>query len=58
MENQGKHCHNQRKKYLFVLSVYGTVGKEAQVILTTLSQLMAAKIDELILHDKGWIKKA
>ena len=31
------------------------VGKETQVILSTLNQLMAAKIVELILHVKGWV---
>ena len=31
------------------------MGKEAQVILATLSQLMDAKIEEPISHVKGWV---
>ena len=31
------------------------MGKEAQVVIATLSQFMAAKIDEPILHIKGWV---
>ena len=40
---------------LFIISVDGMLGKEAQVILSTLNQLMAAKMVELILHVKGWV---
>ena len=39
----------------FVLSVYGELGKKAQVVLATLSQLMAAKMEEPILHVNGWV---
>ena len=31
------------------------IGKEALVVLVKLSQLMAAKIEEPILHMRGWI---
>ena len=34
--------------FLFVLSFDGIMGKEAQVVIATLSQLMAAKKEELI----------
>ena len=34
------------KKSIFVLSVDGVMGKEAQVVLATLSQLMASKMEE------------
>ena len=40
---------------LFVLSVGGILGKEALVVLANLSQLMAAKMDEPILHVCVWI---
>ena len=30
------------------------LGKEVQVLLATLSQLVAAKTEEPILHVKGW----
>ena len=30
-------------------------GKEAQVVLSTLSRLMSAKMDETISHVKGWV---
>ena len=35
--------------------VDGIIGKEAQVVIATLSQLMAAKMDEPTLHVKGWV---
>ena len=41
--------------YPFVLSVYGMTDKEAQVLPATLSQIMAAKMDEPISHVKGWV---
>ena len=31
------------------------MGKEDQVVLATLSRFMAAKMDEPILHVKGWV---
>ena len=31
------------------------IGKEALVVLATLSRLMDAKIDEPILHITGWV---
>ena len=31
------------------------MGKESEVVLVTLSQLMATKIDEPIFHIKGWV---
>ena len=37
------------------LSVDGTLGKDTLAILINLSQLMAAKIDGLILHMQGYI---
>ena len=50
-DNHGKHCHNQLKQFsTFVLSVDGMLGREALVLLANLSQLIAAKMDEPILH--------
>ena len=55
-DKHGQACYNQRKHFSpFVLSVDGTMGKELLVVLATLIQLMAAKIDEPILHVKGWV---
>ena len=38
--------------FLFLISVDGIRGKEAQVLLANLSQLMAIKIEEPIFHIK------
>ena len=43
------------KKSRFALFVDGKMGKETQVVLTTLSRLMAAKMDGLISHVKRWV---
>ena len=52
-----QHYQDQPKQVSqFVLSVDDMMGKEAQVVLATLSQLLAAKMEELILHIKGWFK--
>ena len=39
----------------FVLLVDTNMGKEALLVLATLSQLMSAKMDKPILHVKGWV---
>ena len=58
-QNKDKHSHNwhDKQKYisLFVFSVYGMLGKEALTVLTILSQLMAEKFKEPILHVHGWV---
>ena len=47
----GNNCHKKWKHISrFVLSVDGMLGREALVILTNLSQLMAAKMDDPISH--------
>ena len=38
----------------FSLSNYGKLGKEALVALPNLSLLMSAKMEEPILHVRGW----
>ena len=41
-DEHGKHCHDQRKQFLpFVLSVEGILGREALVVLSQLSRVMA-----------------
>ena len=40
---------------MFVLSIYGVLGREALVVLAQLSRSMAEKMDEPILHVRGWI---
>ena len=55
-EKHGRHCHEEWKHFSpFVLSVDEILGKEAQVVLATLSQLMTEKIEEHIFHIKGWV---
>ena len=55
-DNHSKYFHDQQKHVSpFFLSVDGMMGKEAQVVLTTLSRLMAAKMDEPISHVKIWV---
>ena len=47
-----------RNGNIFLRSYYqlmGVLGKEAQVVLATLSRLVAAKMEEPISHVKGWV---
>ena len=54
-DKHGKHCYKKRTKFSpFVLFVHGMLGKEALVILDSLSQLMAEKMDEPISHVRIW----
>ena len=55
-DNHSKHFHKQRKKFSqFSLSVDGMLGKEALVVLTSVRQLMEKKIEEPIMHVRGWV---
>ena len=55
-DNHGKHFHNQLKQFSnFVLSADGMLGREALVVLANLSQLIADRMDEPILHVQVWI---
>ena len=55
-DKHGKNCHDQQKIFSpFVIYVDGVLGKEALIVLTNLSQLMAEEMDEPILHMQGWI---
>ena len=55
-DKHGQACYDQQRHFSpFFLSVDGMMGKEALVILATLSRLMAAKLDEPILHVTGWV---
>ena len=40
--------------YPFVLSVDGLLGKESHIVLANLSQLVAEKMEEPILHMCSW----
>ena len=40
---------------LFVISIDGMIGREALAVLAKLSRTMAEKMDEPILHVRGWI---
>ena len=53
----GKHCHDQGNFSLFVLSMYGMLGKEALVVTSDFSLLMVGKLEELILHASVWINR-
>ena len=49
-------CYDQREHFfLFFLSVYEMMGKDALFLLATLIQIIAAKMDEPILHVTGWV---
>ena len=56
--NKNKHgqaCYNQRRHFSpFVLSVDSMMGKEELLVLATLSQIMAAKMEEPISQITGW----
>ena len=55
-KKNGKACYDQRNLFsLFSLLVGGMIGKEALVVLATLSRPMAAKTDEPILNVTGWV---
>ena len=50
-EKHIKHLHDQWKNIsLFVLSVYGILGKEDLIIIANLSRLVAVKMEEPIFH--------
>ena len=44
-----------RKISPFVLSIRVMLGRESLSVLVQLSQTMAAKVDEVISHVRGWI---
>ena len=44
-----------KKNYPFVLSADEVLGKETQVVLATLSHLMAAKMEEPVSQVKDWV---
>ena len=55
-EKHGQACYDKWKYFsLLVLSVDGMMGKEALVVLITLSRLMAAKMDKPVLPVTGWV---
>ena len=52
-DKHDQHSHEQRKQFSpSVLSFDEMLGKEAQVVLATLSQLMVKKTKKVILHLK------
>ena len=59
--NKDKHgkacyCYDQRRHLSpFNLSMDKIMGKEALVVLDTLSQVMASKMDKPILNITGWV---
>ena len=54
-DKHGQACYSQQRHVSpFSLSVDGMVGKKALVLLDTLSQLMAAKMDKPISNVTGW----
>ena len=57
-ENKDKHrkqCYEKRKHFSpFYLSVDGTLGKEALVVLTNLIRIVAKKLEEPLSQVCGW----
>ena len=57
-DNHSHNYHDRQKHFpQYLLLVDGIMGKEDQFLLATLSQLMAAKIDEFILYFAGWVNE-
>ena len=55
-DKHGNHCHDQRKNFSpFVLSVDRMLGGGALVLLSQLSQFMAAKRVKPLLQVWGWV---
>ena len=54
-DKHSNHWHEQGKNICFSLSIDGMLGKEALVVLQNLSILMSAKLEERILHVRGWV---
>ena len=55
-DKYGTHFHKQWKHFSsFFLSVDGMLGKKVLVVLTNLSHLMAAKMEEPILQVRFWV---
>ena len=53
---QGKQRHNQHNCFSpFFLSVNGMLGREALVVLSQLSRVMAEKREEPLLQVRGWV---
>ena len=51
-------CHDQQKKsFLFVLTVDGILGKEALVTLNNLIRLIVTKIEEPLSQVRGWVNR-
>ena len=56
-DKHGKHRNNQRKHFSpFVLSVDGLLGREALVVISQLSEVMAEKREEPLLQVRRWVK--
>ena len=54
-DKNGKHFHDQRKHFSpLILLVDSILGKEALVVLTNLSQLIATKLEEPFSQVRGW----
>ena len=45
-----------KRIFPFVNSIDGILEGESLVVFNNLSQLMAEKIDEPVLHMRGWVK--
>ena len=55
-DKHGKHCHDQRKHFSpFVLSVDVMLGREALVVPSQLSRVMAEKREETLSQVQGWV---
>ena len=54
-DKHGQYCHEKIFFSQFLLSVDGFLGKKAQVVLATLTRLMAEKMEEPVFNVKDWV---
>ena len=54
IDKHGKHCHQKKKKSWSFISVDGMIGTETLTVLTNLSRIISEKMEESILHVRGW----
>ena len=54
-DKHGKQCHDQRGKFLFVISVEGSLGREALVVFLQLSIFVADKRGEYLSQVWRWV---
>ena len=57
-DKHGTHCNYQGKHCpLFVMSVDRLLGREALIVISQLSQVMAEKMEETLSKVRGWVNR-